>query len=791
MTPVRAAGATRTLATWDGPASHAVVSTTAHNGDAELFVATRGATTCTLRAFRRAPPGATDPLLWTLDIDLAGQSAEAACAAPAVAPDSASGRRALWAVGSGIVEVDLDQGQAVSRLTLASPATSPIVPLDPGANISGGGSHWLVGAVGRLDVVTRGDDGLALALSAPVSLGAELAPAEVTALAPVSGGLVAALVRTPPEAGLGAHVILMSASYAGAGAARVTGLVRLGEPIDTPSAVLTPPVTLGCGLVAGGGSHWWCPGGTVVVAGDGWVRAFDAPSGAVAWGWDDGFRYSGLSASGDGRVAGGGSHWLPDVDWELRLVGPEDPPRALATGPVASGLAPADVCVASAFIDGDGLIATSVETPAGTAWVRAPSDLAAPVEGWVRPSGDAASAGALDTGRCGDGHARGLVRIDPGDHVTGHFRDIDGFIVLAGASGDGTTPWLAWYEADGHHFDEVVPLARGATTGSPVQALTLRAKFAIVGFSQPATGGGEDLVVSTWLRSFHTATLEHVLPLGAGEHLAGLDTQDDGSTVALIDGPDASRLVRIIDAGPVVAGPVDSGLPRGAVAFEDGPDDGHLAWGPVADGAFARIYAHDLSTRATIPLAEDGRVVRVAGGVTAPDGSVVLALSVRDVARDETRGRLERYSADGVRLDATDLGLFAPRAVAVDPDGAIVSLDLGLGARRVVPGAGVGPRRPLIALAPLGLTTPVSAVMLQAPSPVGLRALVVGPVAGAGTAPAVALVALDAEGFTTCAEVGFCLATPGCVPPDACTTAGCEPTTGLCVEAPLASPDCP
>lgn len=705
-------------------------------GEPELFVAQETGSGCALTALARGP--AAHAVAWTLELP-GGPD----CLPPALAAD-----RALWPLGSELLELELDTGLVVSRRELGAAALAGPVPLDPGGLVSGGGSHWLVGTADALVVLAWDDSGPTAIASSPLPEGG--LPAS---LAPIDAGLFALATRSGPTE-LAGRLWLMRVS------AEPPAIEVLGEPLDTPSPMTTPPVSLGCDARAGGGSHWYCPGGLVIAGGEGWVRAFAVPSGEPAWEQALEVALTGLTATGDGRVAGGGSHWLPghpddpdDSDlegWQLLEAGPERV-RLLASGAEAA-------CVSSPIVDGDGLVAAL----AGGGIARARSDLEGRASGWTRPGGS--DTGGPSLGDCGDGIPRGLVPLALVSREVSLVRAAGDYTLLGGATADGR-PWLGWVDARGQLVDDFVPLSPGAVPDGPLRALVARGKHAEAAFYE-IRDGIRHLVLGRWLRLSSVGTSTSLQYTDVD--IKGLSHEFQSTMVALFEGPSGIRVERVDPA----SGPVsETSLPGVSLAggMGQGPDRGHIAWG---EGPTAWLYTlrEDLSIRAAFEWSS----LDPLGAATRADGSVLF------VGREGTTTRVLRVHPDGVELGRLDLP-GPSTSFAVRGDEALL-LEPTIGLRRVSPLLTAGLAKPLLALTgdparPFELGSATVLATERAFHVVVMR-------------PTFALAAVDAEGHSTCAEAGYCLGAAPCDSADPCFASGCDPAGGACLGASLDVPAC-
>lgn len=131
-------------------------------------------------------------------------------------------------------------------------------------------------------------------------------------------------------------------------------------------------------------------------------------------------------------------------------------------------------------------------------------------------------------------------------------------------------------------------------------------------------------------------------------------------------------------------------------------------------------------------------------------------------------------------LSLTPLRESAPITPLIEVDPRARILEPAVGLRRVSPLPSAGLSRPLLALTsdPLRSFDLGSAAVLATDRAFDLLV----------TRPTIALVAVDPEGYSTCAEAGYCLGAAPCDSTDPCLGAGCDPASGRCLATSLEVP---
>ncbi|MCA9541429.1 MAG: hypothetical protein KC620_21175, partial [Myxococcales bacterium] len=274
------------------------------------------------------------------------------CHAPSVNEDEI-----LWPVataeGGELVRVDRQMGAVRGQLPLPARPSTPLRGLGDGRQ-QNGGSHWLVGLTDRVVALVIDAGGLQMVGDWPVDEG------WVTDVIVPDSGHAVALLRVDAEGpGLGDTLQRLAVQVEGDGL-RISGL---GAPILPPGPVRAPPIGVSDCFdpAANGGSHWWCPGGLLAAAGDGWIAGWDladgTPRGRIDLPGEP--RVTGVAIGRDGRIYNGGSHWRGVEAGHWRL-GAADLSGAVATDQILiEGESDRPPCLGSPIIDTDGLVATT------------------------------------------------------------------------------------------------------------------------------------------------------------------------------------------------------------------------------------------------------------------------------------------------------------------------------------------------------------------------------------------------------------------------------------------------
>lgn len=760
-----------------------------------LFVAlTLAGGGCQVQAF-----AATGAAAWTTDLP-----ATAACTQPALA-DAHLLLPLRTGLGGAAALLRRDDGVEVARVDLPGAPTTGAVRLRTGVAENGGshwlpappdlaangGSHWLVGAGDRLVDLgwdDRPEPTLQVRTSAPLGHFA-------MALAPYGlGDVLIAARRLDGGEGYGDRLLRWALT-----ADDPPTLRAVAEPINTGAAMTTPPVTADpCPAPdANGGSHWYCPGGLVVAAGEGWLGAWD-PSDGVKRGLvsgDGALHSTGLAIGDDGKIYNGGSHWrgAPDA-WALVAVDLSQPTPTVEAVLTDQQRTP---CVASPTMDPGGRVDVTVSGDGAPLTLRrlmtASGGLA---PGFSRAGGDNQGAG-------------GPVSAAAGCTATGLPRYVRPMITARGAE------------------------SRAGARGP--------AGF-FLGLQGPAAGDPELVATDPagrvrWRRSYPAPAGE---PIGGFMRLRPFGTGVAGLQSVQLADRRAMRLLVVDAAGaPVVDRLVDDGqdwLPLDLAVYEDGGVVALAVAGSpdvVPDFALFALTA-DLNANPFVFPANGGRdfpeaVVTVGqelvlvGSVDLGAGQVrggfVTRLSPegRPVWRDELEDptgllvvQAVAASAEGDLLVAGSQGRGAPLGFVLryaaegavlttdtamePPSGRYVSVELGADGRGWV----LDERGGLLAISAQGAVvrqSPPAAAdegiyHTVAPLP-GLDVGVLGMTYSPGDLiPTPLVVRQGPFGATGCVEAGRCALLAG----DACALGNnpcdapiCEPDSGLC--ASIALPD--
>ncbi|MFO0744858.1 MAG: hypothetical protein U1F43_04170 [Myxococcota bacterium] len=750
-------GAAQALDRWPAGAAGTspVVAPSPRAGDVEVVVALRAADGgCELRGYDR--DGARR---W-----LTREDGPGACQRPAI-----RGRLAWWPVGGDVAVVSLASGVAGARVALTAPATTPLVPIDlPDGELEGGGSHWLVGVGERVSVIEGG----------PVpSAGASLAIPDgvVTALVPLGSGLVAAVARAAPERGFGSTLRLIA--LAPDGQALRPSLV--GEALSAPGSIMAHPVALGCDALAGGGSHWWCPSALLAAAGDGWLRAWRMPEGALAFedvtperGW------SGLAFGDDGRLAAGGAAWRPGKErWQLVLE-----------GPTAQGLQPAGgeglACSRSLLVGGDG-VTTTLERDGAAEPIAVASDLRAAGAGWPRPGGASDNAAVAASPSCVDGAERGLRWAETNALVNGVVLYPESTLLIGADGSPGATrAWLGWLDGDGIVRDELHPSA------NPTALMYHAAALGADALADWIEGNGDPdprrLVVARIARGAASADVLATLPLADGREPVDLVVAGSDALVPY-HGTDGDGVLRVaLDGSGTVEGPRFTTAPFGVERFAVEPSGGYVMAGEGTGFLWLRALDASAAERWVDQVDLPGSNFKPHALGVSPDGVISIFTMVLPGHSGTPDTAIYRWSSDGAELAPIQLGPRAFGAGAVDADGAMLLVGNASAAelvlQRIGPHGEVGLERPF--------TSP-RAVSFRWLFPTATGFVAAGTMnTGWGS---FALARFDARGFVSCEAAGRCVwsADDACDGGDACTRQGCDPATGACATSAIDAPDCP
>ena len=764
---------------WDaGFVPHGPVGAAGDPGSPELFVALVGEH-CRVRAFSN-----DGQLAWVTDLE--AQS----CTRPALSDrfvvvataDPTGGRLHLL-------------GRADGRVVAAD--ALPDQPTTPPVRVSGaqnnGGSHWLVGIGARLAGLGWSADALPVIELRGLHA---LSEGRVADLVPADAGLVVAAVRIGEGVGPGDHLLRVEA-FEDEGA---LAFAERGEPIATPGEVLAPVVAArDCASpFANGGSHWWCPGGVMVGAGEGWLEVYDLDSGDVVSGErPDGLRITGVALTKDGRAFNGGSHWRGgDSRWVLRsfdaTVG--------ASVELGTGDGAAESCVGSPVVDTDGRLATQIEAPlAGTVVVALETLAGGLSPAWARIGGDNLQSGSVvaPDAPCAGGDtalfARPLSAL-PGANVRAVApMPEEGAVVLGTleTAPDVFAPWAArldrygyvrWQRTYPHAQDEEIAIEAAVAVGEQVVAVhgtlddqgrqavrairieadgelgwdrTLRAGVDRRPEGVVARAGGGFAVLTQFEEPAPNDVSHAILVLGddgLGQMDIPLDVPGDPSPEDFVATPDGGYVV--VGHTSLVGGE----LPVGYVLAMDG--GGVERWRDLQDLEGTEAIA------TVVALGDEGEVW-TAGLLFQPEG-------------EARTGFARRYSRDGALRSSASLGDVKPVDMVVAPGhGALVLTESFSGLRLTAGGAlasTIDYRAPEVPALAAGLVaTGDRGALLTGITMVDPRG-VLGPY----------LVRHDAWGIDSCGGAGLCvtLAPDACDADELCSVGVCSPD-GICVAAPL------
>jgi hypothetical protein len=671
--------------------------------------------------------------------------------------------------GDGIQWVSLAAGAIAYTLPIPHAPTTPAAPFGPEL-LSGGGSHWLVGfdrgliSVADRYLNRRLEDGPIdpqVVADTPRITGLHVVDGTPRALVVLGDRLVVQLQRADTH-----HLQLFRIDHQ----VDRTELVPLGS-VELPSAPTAAPVGVDCQQADTDPAY--CPRfevATVIVGGEGWLRAYHLATGAHVTLSDEPVTWTGLALGRGGWVAGGGSHWLPAdpspssglwlhhplLGSELLLdhASPENTDRA--------------PCAASPVWDHGGQLALPHDDQlelvelVGALPTLGPDGLLGPLgpaSGPVRPDGDNQnSRGMMDAFACGDGTPRDLASL-PLDPAT-----VSGLLFH-------DKRVLAWGRSDDVAFFQWFVLDNGRWHMDPlfIPDASEIAEAAIVDES--------DFVVAFVDRSGQQL-LERYTASQAFLHRTNIGGDNPGlAPRGLVPQGDGVHLVIEFPATVARVKELDGRLDE--VDFGDAPQGGSLKLLPPLQGVLgggAVMVVSDgarlVVRRIDAQLAE--QAVAIETGFAAPllvDATTDRSGRVRVLVEDGPHTHLLHYDANLERLGTRRLPLSASLITA--PDGqSLLIRSTGL-ARLSSDDA-------------LGLTQPFPFAVADVPIPVGPTS--VGFVVGlpASDPPRLVVATVDPLGQSGCLGAGACVGSRmfACDLVDPCLAVGCEPTTGDCREEP-------
>ncbi|MCB9523902.1 MAG: hypothetical protein H6702_11130 [Myxococcales bacterium] len=697
------------------------------------------------------------------------------------------------AQGGAAVLLDRATGAERARVALPGAPTTDVVRLAteraqnggshwlpaPEGLAANGGSHWLVGVGEHLVDLGWGDDAApALAVRTRVRLGAF-----AMALAPVGPGRLAiAARRRAADPGYGDQILRWTLRVE----AEAAELAEAGAPIDTGAPLQAPLVgAADCDdRVANGGSHWWCPDGLLVGAGQDWLAGWRWSDGALVGRAVKALHSTGVVIGDDGKIFNGGSHWRGAAEgWALLsadLRAPEVEPTVLAEG--QRGQTP---CVAPVAADPGGRLDLLVTGGGGPTLTRLPSLAGGLAPGWARPGGDNAGAGGpvSPVAGCGGGaprFRRPLVQAEGRDGRAGAVGP--GGVFLGLPDPQGGPPAVAALDPMGRvRWIRTVPPPQGqATLGWAAMAplgdgVAAVAEFELAGRRAVrllVLGGAGDIVV------------DRALDDGQGRLPTALATFADGglAVAILASQPGIEPEFALVRLGADLAGDAQV-LPLPAETYPEalaavGQDlvlVGSFGPGPGAqrDGFVMRLDAQGGELwRDTLEDAAAQVVVQAVGASPAGD---LLVAGVRFAGVTEPFVR--RYAAEGAILtqDAPPEPLGRYVGVTLSERGlGVVQDEFGQWVD-VLPGGAVGD---------VGEAFPDAefiAHTLAAP-PGGGRVVLGVHFTPEDFVPTPVVIRQGGFGHAGCVEAGRCagVEVEGCLGPNLCEIGVCEPDSGLC-----------
>jgi hypothetical protein len=722
-------------ATWsDAFVPSIAVSFSSESGELRFAVALSNGTSCRVEAV-----GGSGEPLWATELP----------ARACVAPTPLAG--GLWLPlesmdGTGSVELlSASDGARLAATGLPSPPKTSL------AALGGGGSHWIGGSEEGLYVIESNGSDVGVWAHATPELGG------VSRLAVYAEDRVGAASGTA----LGRYRVDVSS--------RTVDVI--GEPIVTPGPVTSNLVaSVDCGDRAGGATHFFCDAGILAAGGESWLTAWRLDDGQPWFDVSVDETLHGLALLGDGRLLGGGSHWL-DRDGRVRLYsisGPNAPIEVIHTSQATE-----PSCVGSPVVDTDGQLGLAVSSRSTSAFLTMKTSAPGLASGWSRDGGDnpTRASGANADASCEQGSER-LFEKFVGPELVRAAAVItlpDGGFVVAGV---GSTGVLAGFSAGGTQG-----WSHALTPPGPAIAALTSSSERLFGFALDADD--VRVVVLTSDGGVVAERIENVPGLAA---LIGAHTLPDGNLllVATRTLPDAAlpepalsdATLLVFDTSGTLLDTtemVDSTtLVPIASALAPGTNELLLTGVQSYTGAFVTRVALDGSVTwfdSVLGARADLRGVAV---VASADGTATVAFA------NGPHTLLQRYDAFGERVLSTPTSFVVPAALGSGVAGTWL-LDQSGGVHRVLD------QLTLVPLRPAPTEEPLTGVDLV---PTGAGALVVADVARADGSTGVLVAHLDEEARSGCASAGLCVTLVDCPSEGRCGAGHCEPSTGECSTQP-------
>lgn len=668
----------------------------------------------------------------------------------------------LAAESSSIQWVSLATGAPGHTLPLAAAPTTPAAPFGP-ALLSGGGSHWVVGTESGLLAVAdrylnrRLEDGPIDPLvteDLPTITGEHALDGTPRALVVLGDRLVVHLERGSTH-----HLQLFRIELL----PDQTTFIPLGSTA-LPSAPTAAPVGVDCQLAATDPAY--CPKfevATVVIGGEGWLRAYHLGTGASVTLSNEPITWTGLALGRGGWVAGGGSHWLPAEPAPTPGLWLHHP--LLGSEPLLLGAAneaALSLCVPSPVWDHGGQLALPFEDElrlielAGTFPSISVTGPLGPASGPARPVGDNKNSGApLDASACEDGTSRTLVALPIDSSAVFGVRLVPPMVLVFGVLDE--LPFFRWFAPpeqrwymDPLTIPDAAFIAQAEVLGDGELALVLLDR-----------SGQQLLERYTSYRTFLHRT--NIGRDGLGRSILGLVPQGDGLHL-IAESPATLALVRELDGR---LDEVEFGDTANAELRLLPPRQGTLGGGAVmvvVDGGRVTLRRVDAALEEIAAVTDSSLTSpRLIAATTDGRGEVRLLLEDgEDTWLWRYDEALDRVDARRVPLSTSLLTGATGESLLIRPDGlARVSVDGALGLPRPHPFLSAGDT-PGGGAVPQGFTLALS------------------------TPDHLLLATVDVLGGSGCLEAGACVGSRmlACDFVDPCLAVGCEPTTGDCREEP-------
>lgn len=721
----------------EGEGAHDPVIAAADGGESLILVAVDRAAGTELRAYDRL--GATR---WTATAE------EQRSLAPMVMPS-----RILWPIltPEGVRYSWRDDASGVEVASFATDRAprAPMVALD--GRLEGGGTHWIVGTDGGVELLrdslasSRLED-LPATPRTPGIVARWSSEAPVLAMTGIGDDVAVVLGPVGSE-----RLQLLRVEVSG-----TPTIVPTAAPIALPGDVHADPVAFACD--ERNAARWFCgagASGSVALAGDGWMGAWSLPDGRELARRTLAMDVMTMTLGASGRIAGGGTHWLPsgELGWRLALLDPTASSEDIELAEGEGG------CVTSPLWDTDGAIAAVVSGPEpmlvrGVA--RVPEGALGIAAGRPRSRGGRRNTTERVAGGfvCDDGVARGGGAVMLGDDFIEGIV-VSGTSVVAYGSRDerGLLRWLPEIGAevalrveDTRHVERAVGLGNGSVAvvyrdlAERVHVRAFSATGSLWDWDLVEDGGSLVALIQTangeiWLgQRSGSADFVHRVDPATGPIETRAFFEDDGIGLSLLVADPRGGALMVLDGTPRI------GLRR----LDEGGAPGAILWWGEGDG-------NRVATAAAVDTERAIRVVseQVGGAVTLLIGrgdaleEVPLPIVAENAAFTLAGDGLAISSAGFLRVSGTGrVGLLRAPPDDWQP---------------LIPG------RSLVATGD-GFVAAFTRVGAEGSELVWGWA--------------------DGHGFFACASVGACaaVAPATCDATEACAPRGCAPDTGACAD---------